>query len=272
MVGIYDYVANEVNENSEISASLRNSKVGNILGFNTLSGNSPYIKKDGTVLTTYKGTCGGCCELCENDCYARNYTIRRHNTCIPSYIKNTEIMRRDLQNYVDQIVERCKKEIGKYKYCRYHESGEFESFEQMIGTVDAGIRVPDMRFYFYSKRFADMEKIEESGGFPNNVSALVSIWYDENGNKNYDNPYGFAEFIYDNGSNPELDKLFHCPAVFIDGTSNKKITCEKCGRCPNAKKGMKTAVYAHGKTKWHRQGVDVKDIAKKQKEKWNKVN
>lgn len=272
MVGIYDYVANEVTKDSKVSVSLKNDKVGNILGFNTLSGSSPYIKKDGTVLTTYKGTCCGCCELCEDDCYARNYTMRQHNTCIPSYIKNTEIMRTNLQGYVDQIVERCKKEFEKYRYCRYHESGEFESLNQMIGTVDAGIRVPDMRFYFYSKRFEYMETIEESGGFPDNVSALVSIWYDENGNKNYDNPCGFAEFIYDDGNNPELDKVFHCPAVFIDGTMNRKITCEKCGRCPNAKKGMKTAVYAHGKTKWHRDGIDVKEIAKKQKAKWNKDN
>lgn len=272
MVGIYDYVANEINENSEISVSLKNNKVGNILGFNTLAGNSPYIKKDGTVLTTYKGTCAGCCELCEKDCYARNYTIRRHNTCVPTYIKNTEIMRRDLQNYVDQIAKKCEKEKENYKYGRYQESGEFESFLQMVGVEDVAIRVPELRYYFYSKRFEWMEKIEESGGFSDNVSPLASIWYDENGNKNYDNPYEFAEFIYDDGNNPELDKIFHCPAVFIDGTSNKKITCEKCGRCPNAKKGMKTAVYAHGKTKWHRKGVDVKTIAKKQKEKWNKDN
>ena len=268
MVGIYDHVAKEVDENSVLSFSEKNNKVGNILGINTLSGKSPYIKKDGTVLTTYKGTCCGCCEYCENDCYAREYTLFRHTTCLPAYIKNTEIMRRDLSNYNEQIVAKVEK--AKQKYVRYDESGEFESFMQMVAVEDVAIRVPTKRYYFYSKRFPWMEKIEESGGFSDNVASIASIWY-KNGVRNYDNPYNFPEFIYDDGNVPELDNIFHCPAVFIDGTANHAITCEKCGRCPNAKKGTKTAVYAHGKTKWHREGVDAKAIAKQQKEKWNKI-
>ena len=279
MIGIYDHIADEITENTPMSASLFNNKVGFIIGINTLSGESPYIKKDGTVLTTVKGTCGGCCECCEGECYARNYTLFRHATCIPSYIKNTILMRNHLQSWVDQIATFCKKKVnyrnkktGKgYKYVRYDESGEFESLMQMIGVEDVAIRVPEFRYYFYSKRFKWMETIEESGGFSDNVSAIASIWYDKEGKRNYDNPYNFPEFIYDDGSIPELDNIFHCPAVFIDGTANKAITCEECGRCPNAKKGVKIAVYAHGKTKWHREGVDVKTIAEEQKTKWERI-
>lgn len=280
MIGIYDHIVNEVTEDTLISASLFNTKVGNIIGINLLSGESPYIKKDGTVLTTVKGTCCGCCKFCEKNCYARDYTLYRHITCLPSYIKNTTIMRNNLQNYVDQIVDICeekskcrtKNKKKKFKYCRYHESGEFETFLQMVGVEDVAIRVPQLRYYFYSKRFDWMERIEESGGFSDNVSPLASIWYDKEGKRNYDNPYNFAEFIYDDGSVPELDNIFHCPAVFIDGTANKMIVCEQCGRCPNAKKGMKTAVYAHGKKeKWYREGVDIEAIAREQKAKWEKI-
>ena len=264
MEGIYDHCAN-ITPESQLGYSEKNDKVGNILGINLLSGESPYIKRDGTVLTTYKGTCGGCCEFCEGDCYARNYTMRRHNTCLPVYIKNTEIMRTDTQNYVNQIAVKAKK--AKQKIIRFHESGEFEKLEQMIGVEDVAIRVPMKQLYFYTKKFGMLEIIEESGGFSDNVAPNVSIWY-HNGKRNYDNPYNFAEFIYDDGSVPELDDVFHCPAVFIDGTANHKITCEKCKRCPYAKRGQKTAVYAHGKTKWHRDGVDVKEIAETQKKKW----
>ena len=266
--GIYDECAN-VDENSMLSYSEKNDKVGNILGINTLSGESSYIKADGTVLTTYPGTCCGCCELCEDDCYARRYTMFRHTTCLPAYIKNTAIMRRDVENYIDQVCEKWK--IAKQDYLRWHESGEFELFMQMVGVEDVAIRVPKKRQYFYTKRFDYIERMEKSGGFSENVSPIVSIWYDKNGKRNYDNPYNYPEFIYDDGSVPELDKMFHCPAVFIDGTANKNITCEKCGRCPNAKKGQQTAVYAHGKTKWHRDGVDVKAIAEEQKAKWKRI-
>lgn len=268
MTGIYDYIATEVNENSVLSVSDGNRKVGNILGINLLAGESPYIKKDGTVLTTYKGTCGGCCEECENDCYARRYTHRQHNTCLPAYIKNTEIMRRNLQNYIDQVTKACKEKTQNL--VRWHETGEFETFLQMVGVEDVAIRVPKKDYYFYTKRFDYLERVEKSGGFSDNVSALVSIWYDKEGKRNYDNPYNYPEFIYDDGSVPELDDVFHCPAVFIDGTMNHNITCDKCKRCPKAKKGQKTAVYAHGKTKWHRDGVNVKEIAEKQKAKWRK--
>lgn len=267
MKGKYDDCYN-VSDDAVISASYGNNKVGEMIGINTLAGESPYVKKDGTVLCTIKGTCEGCCEECEPECYARNYIMRKHNTCLPAYIKNTAIMRKDLQNFVDQIVNVCRKAKEKYKYVRYHESGEFETLMQMVGVNDVAIRVPRKRYYFYSKKFRYMEIIEESGGFADNVSALASIWYTK-GKRNYDNPYHFPEFIYDDGSVPELDHIFHCPAVFIDGSMNHNITCQKCGRCPNAKKGQQTCVYAHGRTKWHRDGVDVKEIAKQQKAKWN---
>lgn len=274
MKGLYDDVANQVNEESVISASERNNKVGFIMGINTMSGESPYIKKDGTVLTTYPGTCGGCCELCEGECYARDYCMVHHNVCIPAYIKNTEIMRKYPQNYADQVVAKWEK--AKQKYLRWHESGEFELFRQMVTVEDVAIRVPRKRQYFYTKKFNFIERMEESGGFSDNVSPIMSIWY-KDGKRNYDNPYNYPEFIYDDGSVPELDQVWHCPSVFIDGTSNKAITCEKCGKCPNAKKRgegekpVQIAVYAHGKTKWHREGVDVKKIAEEQKAKWERI-
>ena len=41
-----------------------------------------------------------------------------------------------------------------------------------------------------------------------------------------------------------LEKVYHCPAVDKNGHETG-VTCAKCKRCIVAKRGEKTAVYAH---------------------------
>ena len=55
---------------------------------------------------------------------------------------------------------------------------------------------------------------------------------------------GLNKFVYDDGSDPEIAKMFHCKAVNPDGKSTG-LTCDKCGRCFKGNKGLITAVYAH---------------------------
>ena len=120
---------------------------------------------------------------------------------------------------------------------RFHVSGEVPNEDYLIRFIKFAIKNNDVRFYFYTKRYSWLEKHADE--IPNNLRPLVSIWH-----KNYGNPKGFAEFIYDDGTEPDVAALPHCPAVDKDGNETG-ITCAKCKRCINAKHGDRIAVYAH---------------------------
>jgi hypothetical protein len=123
---------------------------------------------------------------------------------------------------------------------RYHSFGEIPSYEYLLKMVELAENNDDVKFYTYTKRFEWIERyMKEHFLFPSNLVINVSIWH-----KNYDNPYHFPEFIYDDLQDPEIAKLPHCPAVDINGNETG-FTCAKCKRCLKAKQGDKIAVYSH---------------------------
>ena len=226
----------ELDNESHIHLTYGNQKIGQILNISTLAGDEPLARKDGYVLTNVSGTCGGICELCKKECYARKYTIRRNNTVIPSYNENTLLLRERPEQYFKELKKVL--EENKDAVLRAHVSGEFETKDQMEEHCRIGRKTGNIQ-YFYTKRFKWLEEIDNAGLMPDNVRPSVSIWHN-----NYDNPNGFHEFVYDDGTDPEVAKLPHCPAVNKMGRETG-VTCDKCNRCINAKRGMKTAVYAH---------------------------
>ena len=98
---------------------------------------------------------------------------------------------------------------------------------------------PYVQFYTYTKRYSWIEDTLKEKELPTNLSILISIWH-----KNYDNPYNLPEFIFDDHSDPELQKIPHCPAVDEHGHETG-ITCASCKKCVYAKKGDKITVYEH---------------------------
>lgn len=224
-----------------ISLRKGNAKIGrSVYAFNLLPGDEPISVKTKGQLTDIQGTCGGCCEGCVNACYAMRDAKRFHPSCIPSLGKNTLIMRHNM----DGMFEQLKKKLArrKAKVLRYHSSGEIESFNYLLHMVKLAVEMPGTKFYCYTKRFAFVQKyLTEYGMFPKNLTVNISVW---NGN---DKGYDFSKlnkFVYDDGSDPEVAKLFHCKAVDKNGKSTE-LTCDKCGRCFNGNKGLITAVYAH---------------------------
>ena len=91
----------------------------------------------------------------------------------------------------------------------------------------------------HEKKKEQVEDTLKEKELPTNLSILISIWH-----KNYDNPYNLPEFIFDDHSDPELQKIPHCPAVDEHGHETG-ITCASCKKCVYAKKGDKIAVYEH---------------------------
>lgn len=225
---------------AKIRLSAGNTKIGKLYNFNLLPGSAPLQNKTKGLLTTIEGTCTGCCTECENGgCYAINSAKRYHNTTIPSWGMNTLIMRNDLSGMFKQL----KTELVKKKVTllRYHSAGEIPNYEYLIKMVELAKELPDVTFYVYTKRFDYISKyMSENIEFPNNLVINISRWHDNTKNYNFDSLNTFA---YDDGTDPELEKWVHCPAVDKRGKETG-ITCDKCGRCYKANR-TKTAVYAH---------------------------
>ena len=238
----------EMNYNSAMKISLvkGNSKLGKgVYAFNLLPGDEPLSTKDKGQLTNVSGTCHGCCDTCKNFCYAISDARRYHNTCIPSLAKNTLMVRNNVHGVFEQLREELIKK--KAKVLRYHSSGEIVSYDYLLRMVKLARELPDVKFYFYTKRFGFVDKyLKRFGKFPNNLVCNISEW---KGNTDGYNLDGLNRFVYDDGSDPALKYVVHCPAVDKYGHKTG-ITCDTCGRCFRGNDGHITAVYDHsGKKK-----------------------
>ena len=233
----------ELNYDSSMKISLAkgNTKLGKgVYAFNLMPGDEPLSTKDKGQLTNVRGTCGGCCSDCKGVCYAIRDASRYHNTCIPSLGKNTLIMRHDIDNMFQQLKNACI--AKKVKILRYHSSGEIESYDYLLHMVKLAVELPDVKFYFYTKRFEYIEQyLTDHKVFPSNLICNISEW---NGNTNGFNLNGVNVFTYDDGNNPELKDVIHCPAVDKNGHKTG-IHCDQCKRCFSNNDGHVTAVYAH---------------------------
>lgn len=223
----------------KLSFSDGNQKLGKgVWNINLLPGDEPLEVKSKCPLTSEPGTCQGVCDGCKGACYAISLDKFRHTTCIPSQLKNTVIMRKDLDGYFQQIKDFCKK--PKVKYFRYHSFGEIESYDYLLKMVETANECSDVTFYVYTKRFDFVSQyLKENKSFPENLVVNISEWHGNT--KGYDFK-GLNTFIYDDHTDPALKKVTHCPAVDAKGKETG-VKCIDCKRCMKA--GHKTAVYAH---------------------------
>lgn len=216
----------------KITISSGDEKTGRIPTVNLLSGSLPlFVLSQGRFLTNVAGTCIGCDGDCRDFCYAINNEKRHHNSVMKSHITNTLVMRNDLNGYFEQIKEYCLKNKKKAKYFRYHSFGEIETYSYLLGMVEVAKACPDTIFYFYTKRFAFVERyLNEYGAFPTNLVCNLSEWEDNMADFNLKGR-GVNVFAYDNGTNLAFENVIHCPAVNSHGKTLKSVHCDKCGIC-----------------------------------------
>ena len=228
-------------EDMKISLVKGNNKLGKgVYAFNLLPGAEPLTVSTKGKLTDIHGTCVGCCDGCEDYCYAVKDAKRYHNTCIPSLAKNTLIMRNNLNGMFQQLKNAIVEK--KVKTLRYHSSGEIESYEYLVKMAELAEEMPQVKFYFYTKRFNILENyLKYNGKLPDNLVANVSEW---KGNTQGYKLDGLNVFMYDDGTDPAIKSVVHCPAVDTKGHKTG-VTCDQCGRCFNKNDGHVTAVYAH---------------------------
>ena len=236
----------KVNKNTQPSIVKGNVKIGKgIFSFSLLPGDEPITLKDGTLLTSIKGTCGGVCKDCIKDCYAMRDAKLHNNVTISAWGKNTIMMRRDMDGLMKKINKFIK--AHDIKIFRWQVAGEIESYEYLVKMNEVAKQNPDVKFGVYTKRFDFVKKyLDEHESFEPNLCVNISEW-----NHNTDG-YDFEKlnkFVWDDGSDPEISALPHCPAVSKPTTPGGKgketgVTCDKCGKCYRTT-GTKTAVYNH---------------------------
>lgn len=228
-----------LNGDTHLHVSNGNTKVGRgVYCVNTLAGDKPLKKKDGTQLTNIAGTCDGCCKDCKHDCYAMKAQIRYSSMSnLKTWNDNTILAKENPKKFFEELADYLDREM--VSAVRYHAMGEIPSIEYLQYMFDIAEKYKDIQFYTYTKRFKWLEEVCEKRLKPTNLVINVSIWH-----KNYDNPYRFPEFIYDDGTEEDVAKLPHCPAVDRNGHETG-ITCAQCRRCIYALLGQRTAVYAH---------------------------
>jgi len=218
-----------------------NHKVGKgIWCFNLLPGDEPLRNSTKGLLTNINGTCTGCCTGCANACYAIRDAKFHNNSCIPAWSRNTLIMRNDIENMFEQLKKGLIKK--KAKVLRWHSAGEIETYNYLLHMVKLAVEMPNVQFYCYTKRFDFITQyLKDFKKFPKNFVVNISVWHDND--KGYD--FGKCnKFVYDDGTDPKVAKMRHCPAVDKNGNSTG-ITCAKCGWCFKGNYGRITAVYSH---------------------------
>lgn len=181
---------------------------------------------------TICGTCSGNCP----GCYAKKMT------------RFPDVLRHDVENTI-AVIEDPKKAVEELEtvifgngkspeFFRLHDSGDFYSYDYFYYVIKMIERHPETRFGAYTK---ESEIVNRYGieNLPENLSLQCSPW------PGYCDPIGnLPQFIYDNGTDPEIAKLPHCPAVNKEG-HRTGIQCKDCLYCYTCKPGMKRAVYAH---------------------------
>lgn len=234
---IYDL---HITSDTHIHVTEGNEKLGKgVYNYSLLPGDEPLKLKNGIQVTNICGTCNGCCEFCKNKCYAVKAALVHHNVVIKAWGENTMLAREDMETFFNELQIFINR--NEVSVMRVHVGGEFFSYDYMYRTMLFIDKNRDIDFYFYTKRYEWLEAVEDAfnGKLPENVHPWVSECH-----FNYDNPRGFAEFHWDDGTDPRLEKMFHCPAVNKQGHETG-VTCSMCKRCRNGKKGDKIAVYEH---------------------------
>ena len=236
----------QITEETQPSISKGNHKIGkDIYSFSLLPGDEPLSINDGELLTNVSGTCTGICGDCKKYCYAVRDAKLHHNATIPAWTKNTLLMRWNLSKLMDKIDNFIKTHsVGTW---RWQVAGEIESYEYLEAMNDIAKKNPTVKFGVYTKRFDFVERfLAENKKFAKNLCVNISEWNHNTDGYNLD---GLNRFVWDDGNDPEIAKLPHCPAVSKPKPGHSKgertsVTCDHCGRCYNTT-GRKTAVYNH---------------------------
>jgi len=262
-------------DSARIHLSLGNEKIGKMINWSTLPGNSSTrLEAKGRRITDVEGTCSHNCTGCFKSCYARRSIIQHHNSITQSWAHNTLMIRFKLEECFKQIdmqIRNINKRFYQtknpadlsYKFFRINTSGELQSLEELEHWNQLALSHPEMKFGIYSKNspvlLAFFRKHKQSAP---NLCINISEWHgcmrhviDEL--KSMGSVVNVFEYDDSNRNKNDLSEeekmrlqsMFHCKAVTKEGHHYLKpdgtpLHCTECQRC-YIKKNNTTAVYSH---------------------------
>lgn len=228
----------------ELHVSSGNDKMGDIPYISMPAGEDPIYRSDGALLRDFPGTCCGCCSGCKGDCYALTIEVYRDKARI-AYAENYVLAKYAPDLFREMVVKYLKR--CNRRCFRWHESGEFFSYEYLQLVCEICAMFPRIQFYAYTKRYAWLRKAKDAGIIPPNFKINVSARRENSAALEKYLPE-FTQFIWDCSNLVTSDyaplSCEHCKAVQFNGKKTG-ITCIECERCIYGNEN--TAVYDHSK-------------------------
>ncbi len=185
-------------------------------------GNSKLGKSIGKVALAAVDTCPGR-GSCEKVCYAA-----RLMRIYPSYndmvVRQTKLLRENPEAYFGQI--RADLKSNGYRTVRIHESGDFESIQQIAGWMEIVADFPNVQFFGYTRSWVVPSLIGHLNllrDFPN-VQIFASV---ETGESSPPMDWRTARIISKQESAPSGS--IKCPEQ-----TGKRASCADCGFCISA--------------------------------------
>ena len=226
---------------SKIYVSFNYEKTG-IPSFSLLAGNQNWLyngymtKEAKQAVNDYqiKGTCPATC----TGCYALKMT--RYPAVFKHLAYNTLLVKESPEKALQALHD--KYFSNPYKapnIFRIHDSGEFFSLWYFYCWIDFIKEHPNTIFGSYTKQKTFVNLYLRKEKLPDNLTLSCSPW------KGFCEPIAnLPQFCYDNGTDPTLLSIPHCPAVNKDG-KRTGVQCINCLHCYKANYGEKWAVYSH---------------------------
>jgi len=258
-----------------INLSCGNSKIGRMMNWSTLPGNSehPLIAK-GRQVTNVEGTCSHNCNGCFKNCYARRSILQHHNSVTKPWATNTLMIRFKMDECFRQIDTKIRELNNKfyasgnpadlkYKFFRINTSGELATLEELEKWNELAKKHTYVNFAVYTKNsIVVLAFFKRWGQTADNLTVNISQWHhvmDETIAELNSLGAKYNIFTYDDSNTNKnelseedkryLEALPHCKAVMQNGGHYLKpdgspLHCSECQRCYH-KTGKEIAVYSH---------------------------
>jgi hypothetical protein len=170
---------------------------------------------------------------CRKGCYCMRGRQTIPNVC-GAYYRNFRIWQENPVEYEEQLYYHIK--FSGLTLCRYNDAGDIPDREYFDMMVRVAIRLPEVKFLCYTKKYDIINKyLDEGKTIPENLCVRFSYWDKQ---WEVDNPHNLPVAYVDfkkKERNVQIPKnAFECPAG--------KATCSVCKMCFHQKV---KAVYFH---------------------------
>lgn len=173
-----------------VTVTFGNSKTGKCMMFSTAAGI----------------TCPNCAG-CINYCYALRIENRFPETVLKNHVANTANLFTDMDDTFSVLWDIIAENQRKYKFFRWHESGEIFSRAYFEKIVETARLFPGVTFWTYTKNYSVVNAwIRDNGSLPENLKIMFSAGFNP-----VENPYNLPLFYCVKTGENAPTGFYKCP-------------------------------------------------------------